>query len=86
VYYMYVIRTPRRDDLMHYLNGKGIQCGVHYPIPLHLQPAYAHLKFDKGSFPVSETVAKEILSIPVYPELKEEQLTYVVDTIKQFFK
>jgi dTDP-4-amino-4,6-dideoxygalactose transaminase len=86
VYYMYVIRTPRRDDLMHYLNGKGIQCGVHYPIPLHLQPAYAHLKFDRGSFPVSETVAKEILSIPVYPELKEEQLTYVVDTINQFFK
>jgi len=85
VYYMYEIRTKKRDELMQYLKEKGIHCGVHYPIPLHLQPAYKELGFKRGSYPVSEILAKEILSIPIYPELTEEQCTYVVDNIKQFF-
>jgi dTDP-4-amino-4,6-dideoxygalactose transaminase len=85
VYYMYEIRTKKRDELMQYLKEKGIHCGIHYPIPLHLQPAYKELGFKQGSYPVSEILAKEILSIPIYPELTEEQYTYVVDSIKQFF-
>jgi len=85
VYYMYVIRVSKRDELMSYLKEHGIGCGIHYPIPLHLQPAYKNLGFTQGSFPVSETLAKEMLSIPLYPELTEEQLTYIVDNIKQFF-
>ncbi|HHH79506.1 MAG TPA: hypothetical protein ENL13_01220 [Thermoplasmatales archaeon] len=82
---MYVIRTKKRDELINYLREKGIGCGIHYPIPLHLQPAYKHLGLKKGDYPVSEKLAGEILSIPVYPELTDEQLNYIVDTIKQFF-
>ena len=85
VYYMYEIRTKKRDELMQFLKGKGISCGIHYPIPLHLQPAYVNLGFKQGSFPVSETLAKEILSIPIYPELTEDQRAYIVDNINQFF-
>ncbi len=85
VYYMYVIRTKKRDQLMNHLKEKGIGCGIHYPIPLHLQPAYKHLDLKKGYFPISEKLAKEIISIPVYPELTEEQLNYIVDSIHEFF-
>ena len=85
VYYMYVIRTKKRDKLMSYLKERGISTGIHYPVPLHLQPAYKNLGFKKGDFPVSEKLADEILSIPVYPELTDEQLNYIVDTIEQFF-
>ena len=85
VYYMYEIRTKKRDELMQFLKDNGVSCGIHYPIPLHLQPAYSDLGFKKGSFPVSEMLAEEILSIPIYPELSEEQQKYIVDNIKQFF-
>ena len=85
VYYMYEIRTRQRDALMKYLSDNGISCGIHYPIPLHLQPAYKDLGFHKGHFPVSEQLAGEILSIPIYPELTEEQRDYIVSHIKQFF-
>lgn len=85
VYYMYEIRVKRRDELMQYLKEKGIECGVHYPIPLHLQPAYKNLGIKKGSYPVSEELAGEILSIPIYPEISEEQREYIVDNITQFY-
>ena len=85
VYYMYEIRTKRRDELMQYLKDKGIDCGVHYPIPLHLQPAYKNLGIKKGSYPISEQLAQEILSIPIYPELSAEQKEHIVDNIKQFY-
>jgi len=81
VYYMYVIRTKKRDELMNYLKENGISCGIHYPIPLHLQPAYKYLGHIRGSFPVSELLSDEIVSIPVYPELTEDQQTYIVDKI-----
>ena len=71
---------------MKYLKEHGISCGVHYPIPLHLQPAYKKLGLKKGSFPVSEKLAGEILSIPIYPELTDEHLSYIVDNVKGFFK
>ncbi|MGF3585195.1 MAG: DegT/DnrJ/EryC1/StrS family aminotransferase [Thermoplasmatota archaeon] len=85
VYYMYEIRVKHRDELMQYLKEKGIDCGVHYPIPLHLQPAYKKLGIKRGSYPVSEQLAGEILSIPIYPELSEEQRDYIVDNITQFY-
>jgi dTDP-4-amino-4,6-dideoxygalactose transaminase len=85
VYYMYVIRTKKRDELKDYLKKEGISCGIHYPIPLHLQPAYKNLKKSKGSYPISEMLSKEILSIPVYPELTQEQLEYIVEKINKFF-
>jgi len=86
VYYMYVVRVPQRDALMAYLKKQGIECGIHYPIPLHLQPAYRSLGFQEGQFPVSEQLAAEIVSIPMYPELTEKQRSYVVDHIKQFIQ
>lgn len=84
VYYMYVIRVQQRDSFIAYLKKQGIECGIHYPIPLHLQPAYASLGFRKGQFPVSEEFASEIVSIPIYPELTNEQRQFVVDQIKKF--
>lgn len=86
VYYMYVIRVQQRDALMAYLKKQGIECGVHYPIPLHLQPAYESLGFRKGQFPVCEQLASEIVSIPMFPELTETQRSYVVDQINQFIE
>jgi dTDP-4-amino-4,6-dideoxygalactose transaminase len=81
---MYEIRVPHRDSLMGYLQQQVIECGIHYPIPLHLQPAYASLGFKKGQFPVSEQLASEIISIPIYPELTTEQRQSVVDHVKKF--
>ncbi len=86
VYYMYVVRVPQRDALIAYLKKQGIDCGIHYPIPLHLQEAYRSLGFRKGQFPVSEQLASEIVSIPMYPELTQEQRSYVVDQIKRFIQ
>ncbi|MBU1975629.1 MAG: DegT/DnrJ/EryC1/StrS family aminotransferase [Nanoarchaeota archaeon] len=85
VYYMYEIRTDKRDDLLEFLKEEGVSCGIHYPLPLHLQPAYKYLGYNKGDFPVAEKCADEILSIPIYPELSEEQQDYVVKCIKEFF-
>jgi dTDP-4-amino-4,6-dideoxygalactose transaminase len=84
VYYMYEIHVQQRDSLIEFLKQQGIECGIHYPLPLHLQPAYASLGFRKGQFPVSEQLAQEIISIPIYPELTNEQRQYVVDHIKKF--
>ncbi|MFH1400686.1 MAG: DegT/DnrJ/EryC1/StrS family aminotransferase [Nanoarchaeota archaeon] len=86
VYYMYVIETERRDDLMAHLKNADIECGIHYPVPLHLQPAYAYLGYKERDFPNAETAAKRILSIPMYPELSAEQQDYIVGKIKEFFK
>ncbi len=71
---------------MNYLKKQGIDCGIHYPIPLHLQPAYKNLNLPKGSFKVTEKISDEILSIPVYPELTSDQLNYISDNINKFFK
>ncbi|MFH0869484.1 MAG: DegT/DnrJ/EryC1/StrS family aminotransferase [archaeon] len=86
VYYMYEIRVKRRDEMMKYLDENGIGTGIHYPIPLHLQGALAYLGHRKGDFPNAERQANEILSIPMYPELTEEQIMFVADKIKSFFK
>jgi dTDP-4-amino-4,6-dideoxygalactose transaminase len=86
VYYMYEISVKQRDELMKYLDENGISTGIHYPIPLHLQGALSYLGYKKGDFPTAEKQANEILSIPMYPELTEEQIIFVADKIKSFFK
>lgn len=84
VYHLYVIRTNRRDALKNYLNEKGILTVIHYPVPIHLQYVYKDLKLGHGTYPVTEKLAKEILSLPMYPELSREEIKYVTDTIMDF--
>ena len=84
VYHIYAIRAKNRDKLREFLGKNGIATGIHYPIPVHLQKAYSFMGIKKGSFPKAEKVADEILSIPMYPELSEEQMEYISDTIKNF--
>jgi len=83
VYHVYSIRTLQRDTLQAQLQARGIQTGIHYPVPVHLQPAYSDLGYGKGAFPHSERVAKEVLSLPMYAELTKEQQDYVVDAVMQ---
>ncbi len=85
VYHIYAIRTKKRDALMSALAEKNISCGIHYPIPLHLQEAYRFLGYTQGSFPIAEKCAKEILSLPMFSELTGDQITAVVKEIKLFF-
>lgn len=84
-YHLYVIRTEQRDKLKVHLFQKGISTGIHYPVSLHLQPVYNHLNIKKGAFPVAEKTAGEILSLPMYPELGQEQIEYICKEIKVFF-
>jgi dTDP-4-amino-4,6-dideoxygalactose transaminase len=84
VYHLYVILVDERDGLQKYLGDKGIATGLHYPLPLHLQKAYAHLGYKKGDFSVTENIADRLLSLPMYPELTSEQIDYVVAAIKTF--
>ena len=84
VYHLYVVRVPDREALQVYLTEAGIGSGIHYPIPLHLQRAYHHLNYKQGDFPVTERVAAEIVSLPMYPQLQQEQLTEVARKVKEF--
>lgn len=84
VYHVYAIRVQNRDELLNFLKEKDIHCGIHYPIPLHLQQAYASLGYRKGDFPVAEKCAAEFLSLPMFPELTSEQIEFVVEQIKIF--
>jgi len=84
VYHLYVIRIKARDQLQAYLSDKGIATALHYPVPLHLQKAYAGMGYKPGDFPVAEKVAEEILSLPMFPELTEEQIDTVCEEIKSF--
>lgn len=83
VYHQYVVRVPERDRVLSQLKEAGIGAGIHYPIPLHLQPAYAYLGYKKGDFPETEKAAEEILSLPIYPEITRGQQEYVVDQLKK---
>jgi dTDP-4-amino-4,6-dideoxygalactose transaminase len=84
VYHIYALRTRRRDALLKHLNGLDIGAGIHYPIALHRQPALAYLGLPRGSFPAAATAAAEELSLPLYPEITEEQLTYVAGAVTGF--
>ncbi len=83
VYHLYVIRIKRRNEIYKFLQGKSIFCGIHYPLPLHLQKVYHRLGYKKGDFPVAEECAKEVISLPIYPELKREEIEYIVETLKE---
>lgn len=83
VYHVYAVRTRNRDKLAEGLRAKGIGTVIHYPIPLHLQGAYKSLGYKKNGFPVSRIVAKEIISLPMYPYLKDAQIKFIAETIKQ---
>lgn len=84
VYHLYVIRTNDREGMMGHLKEAGIGTGIHYPIPLHLQKAYASLNYSLGDFPVTESVAAEIVSLPMFPHLTEPQQTRVAEEIRTF--
>jgi dTDP-4-amino-4,6-dideoxygalactose transaminase len=86
VYWVYVIRTKHRDKLQNFLNKNGVETMIHYPVPIHLQECYSYLGLAEGSFPVTERASKEMLSLPMFPELTEEEIEYVVQTIKQAIK
>lgn len=86
VYHLYVVRHPRRDDLKKFLEAHRIGCGLHYPLPLHLQKCYASLGYQPGDFPVAEKAARQCLSLPIYPELTDAQMTRVAAVIKEFFE
>ncbi|HEU5346139.1 MAG TPA: DegT/DnrJ/EryC1/StrS family aminotransferase [Ktedonobacterales bacterium] len=83
IYYVYVVRVADRDRVKHDLEAAGVLTGVHYPIPCHLQPACAPLGYKRGDFPVTEEYADQILSIPMYPELTDEQFDTVINALKQ---
>jgi len=84
-YHLYVIATDSRDELLGYLKSKGVEAGIHYPIPLHLQKAYEYLNLPVGSLPISERAAGRVLSLPIFPELTDKEINYVADCVNEFF-
>lgn len=85
VYYVYNILVPKRDELATFLKEKGIGTAIYYPLPLHLQKCFAYLGYKEGDFPVAERVCKEILALPIYPELGDDEVDYVCDAISSFY-
>lgn len=86
VYHLYIIQAKNRDQLLAYLNKNGIEAKVHYPIPLHLQNCAQYLGYRIGDFPVAEKQAKNIITLPVHQHLTKQQICYVVDAIKAFYR
>jgi len=83
-WHVYVVRHSRRDALKQHLEANGIGCALHYPLPLHLQKCYAHLGYKAGDFPVAENAGRECLTLPIYPEMTEEQIQRVARVIREF--
>ena len=79
-----MVQSKRRDELRKWLEAKGIATGIHFPVPIHLQPAYAYLGYSESDFPTAEAYARRTLSLPMFPELTEEQIEYVAEAIHQF--
>jgi dTDP-4-amino-4,6-dideoxygalactose transaminase len=86
VYHLFVVKSDKRDELAAFLNRNEIQTGIHYPVPPHLQKAYLDLGYKKGDFPIAEKLSKTILSLPLYPGLSFEEVDFVCDKIKSFYK
>lgn len=85
IYHLYVIRCLEREKLQNYLTENNIQTLIHYPVPVHIQKAYVDLNIEPGSLPITEQYASEILSLPMFPELKDEDVFYVADMINKFY-
>jgi dTDP-4-amino-4,6-dideoxygalactose transaminase len=87
VFHLFVVRCSRRDQLKHFLDERGIQTGIHYPVPLHLTAAYQSLGAPgRGSKPVTESLSSQILSLPIYPELSDEQMDHLIAALRQFIE
>ncbi len=86
IYHIFAVRVPNRDAFMNELTQQDIGCGIHYPVPVHLQEAYAFMGMPKGSFPVAEQCADETVSLPMFPELSQEQIELVADVIIRYFR
>jgi dTDP-4-amino-4,6-dideoxygalactose transaminase len=86
VYHIYAARVKNRDALRDYLHKYGIHTGVHYPLGLHMQEVYKKLNYKQGDFPNTELAASEAISLPMYPELEEQEIAYIVKTIEDFYK
>ena len=82
VYHQYVVRVPERDAWRAALTEAGVQTGVHYPIPVHLQPAYADLGYSRGDFPIAEQAAAEVLSLPMFPEMTDQQIESIATVFR----
>lgn len=86
IYNQFVIEVPeKRDELRQFLTDKGVGNEVYYPVPLHLQKCFAYLGYNRGDFSVSEHAADHTLALPIYPELVEDQISYVVEQLKKFY-
>ena len=83
IYNQYVVRVPRRDELKSHLKENSIGCEIYYPVPMHLQECFKYLGYKEGDMPEAEKATKEVLAIPVYPELTEEQMQYIVSKVKE---
>jgi len=86
VHHLFPLCCSSRDRMAMFLRDRGIETGVHYPIPLHLQPAFRHLGYKRGDFPVAEKIGEEILSLPIFPEMTEQQFEHVCRSITNFFE
>ena len=86
VYHNFVITTPRRDELINHLKSAGVGSAIHYPVPIHMQPAAKNLGHKKGDFPVVERLAETMLSLPIYPELEPFEVDHVVQEVRKFFR
>ena len=86
IFHQYTLRVERRDELQAHLKSRGIGSAVYYPVPLHLQPCFSHLGYQRGQLPEAERAAGEVLSLPIYPELARSQLDQVVDEIRGFYR
>ena len=84
VFHVYAVLSSRRDELQKFLADRGVPTIIYYPQPLHLQKVFANLDGRVGNFPVVENVSKRILPLPMYPELTDEQVDYVIETVKKF--
>jgi dTDP-4-amino-4,6-dideoxygalactose transaminase len=86
VYHLFVVRTKMRNTLQRYLTSQGVGTLIHYPTPPHLQEAYSHLGYKKGDFPIAEELAETSLSLPIWPGMNKEMVSYVCQNVRNFFK